>query len=297
MARCPSSHAIRRSRNPAASTRFSSNSNSEASFLKVTKNLLVRPEILAKQERLIADQPPVRAWQEIYSDIEKAIAKKFVSPGDTPARIGVIDLGKIYWLGTDRAMRSPADFARCEAARSGNGWHTPEDWGGWTARRSFQMVFDVDIRDMPDRDEDLLLHIQFRGHREHGKIRVELNGEASQAFMVSADRDTTLRISFKRDQFEQKPITLTAEQSTLTQLSKLTEGRDTRVIGVGVKAFMVCRESDLQTRIRFMEEVGLGYATAVAGVTDMVLSDTLSLSETLATGDAGAASAGSAPEG
>ena len=270
-------------------------SNSEASFLKVTKNLLSHPETLAKQEKLITTQPPVRPWHEIYVDIEKTIAKRFSGPSDTPARIGVVDLGKIYWLGTDRAMRNPADFARSEAARAGNGWHSPEEWGGWTARRAFQMVFDIDFRDLPDDKEDLLLHIQFRGHREHGKIRVDLNGEASQAFMVYADRDTTLRISFKRDQFEQKPITFTAEQSTLTQLAKLTEGRDTRLIGVGVKAFMICRESDVLTRIRFMEEVGLGYATAVAGVTDTVLSDIVSLNETLAIADPAAAPPAAAP--
>ena len=108
-----------------------------------------RPDVLAKQEKLIANQPPVRPWQEIYVGYRKGHREEIRQPGDKPARIGVIDLGKIYWLGTDRAMRNPADFARCEAVRAGNGWHSPEDWGGWTARRSFQMAFDVDYGDMP----------------------------------------------------------------------------------------------------------------------------------------------------
>jgi hypothetical protein len=99
--------------------------------------------------------------------------------------------------------------------------------------------------------------------------------------MASADRDTTLRITFKRDQFQQMPIVLTAEQSALTELAKVTEGRDMRSIGVGLKAFMICRESDLLSRIRFMEEASLGYATAVAGVTDIVLPDIASLNETI----------------
>jgi hypothetical protein len=105
--------------------------------------------------------------------------------------------------------------------------------------------------------------------------------------MVHSDRDATLRVSFKADRFQGKPVMLTAEQSTLTQLAKVTEGRDTRVIGVGVKAFMACRESDLQSRIRFMEEVGLGYATAAAGVTESMFSDIVSLTDT--PGEAGAA--------
>jgi len=257
-------------------------SNSEASFLKVMRNLLTHPEVLAKQEKLIGTQPPVRPWHEIYVDIENAISKKFSKPGETPARVGVIDLGKIYWLGTDRAMRNPVDFARCEAVRAGNGWHSPEDWGGWTARRSFQMTFDIDYGDTPDNSsDDILIQIQFTGHRENSRVRVELNGESSQAFMVYTGRDTVLRISFSRKQFKAGPIVLSGEQSAMTSLAKLTEGRDTRTIGVGLKAFMICRESDMLSRIRFMEEAGLGYAVAVAGVTDMVHADAGSPTESL----------------
>jgi glycosyltransferase involved in cell wall biosynthesis len=256
-------------------------SNSEASLLKVVKNLVKNPEVLAKQEKLIASQSPVRPWDAIYGDIEEAITRKLAKPERPAARIGVIDLGKIYWLGTDRAMRNPADFARCEAVRAGNGWHTPEEWGGWTARRSFQMMFDIDFGGAPDDGEDILLHIQFRGHRENAKVRVELGGESSQAFVVHADRDTVLRVSFKRSQIPKMPVVFSGEQSTMTSLAKLTEGRDTRSIGVGVKAFMVCREGDVLSRLRFMEEAGLGYAAAVAGVTDMIHSDVGSLSESL----------------
>ncbi len=257
-------------------------SNSEASFLKVMRNLLTRPDVLAKQEKLIGTQPPVRPWHDIYVDIEKAIAKKSATPGEKPARVGVIDLGKIYWLGTDRAMRNPVDFARCEAVRAGNGWHSPEDWGGWTARRSFQMTFDIDYGDMPaDSNDDIFIQIQFSGPRENSRVRVELNGESSQAFMVYVGRDTVLRVSFSRKQFKDGPVVLIAEQSTMTSLAKLTEGRDARTIGVGLKAFMICRESDMLSRVRFMEEAGLGYAVAVAGVTDMVHSDAGSPTESL----------------
>jgi glycosyltransferase involved in cell wall biosynthesis len=256
-------------------------SNSEASFLKTARNLLTNPEVLARHEKLIRTQPPVRPWHDIYVEIERTIAKRFSAPDDRSERIAVIDPGRVYWLGTDRAMRNPADFARCEAARAGNGWHTPEEWGCWSARRTFQMMLDINFPGTADDKEDLLLHIQFRGHREHCRVRVELNGEISHGFMASADRDTTLRITFKRDQFQQMPIVLTAEQSALTELAKVTEGRDMRSIGVGLKAFMICRESDLLSRIRFMEEASLGYATAVAGVTDIVLPDIASLNETI----------------
>jgi len=273
-------------------------SNSEASLLKVLRNLLLRPDVLAKQEKLIASQPPVRPWHDIYVDIEKAISKKSATPGEKPARVVGIELGKIYWLGTDRAMRNPADFARCEAVRAGNGWHSPEDWGGWTARRSFQMTFDIDYGDIQaGSNEDVFIHIQFSGHREGSRLRIELNGEASQAFIVHAGRDTILRLGFSADQFKQQAIVLSADQSSMTSLAKVTEGRDTRTIGVGIKAFMICREGDLKSRMRFMEEVGLGYAIATAGVSEMILSDSGTPNEALGMAETDAPSPSPLPAG
>src|SRR5437868_11953646 len=152
-------------------------------------------------------------------------------------------------------MRNPIDFARCEAVRAGNGWHSPEDWGGWTARRTFQLLFNLDREELATgAGEDIFVQIQFSGHREGSKVRVEVNGEASQAFIVHAGRDTILRLGVSLDQIKQQSITLNIDQSTMTSLAKVTEGRDTRTIGVGLKAFMVCRESDMLSRIRFMEE-------------------------------------------
>jgi hypothetical protein len=272
-------------------------SNSEASFLKVMRNLLARPDVLAKQEKLISSQPPVRPWHEIYIDIEKAIAKRSATAGEKPARSGVINLGKIYWLGTDRAMRNPVDFARSEAVRAGNGWHSPEDWGGWTARRTFQLVFHLDQEDLAAGAGEIFVQIQFSGHREGSRLRMEVNGEASQAFIVHPGRDTILRLSMSPDQINQQSITLNVDQSAMTSLAKITEGRDTRTIGVGLKAFMVCRESDMLSRIRFMEEVGHGYATATAGVTEMVFSEAGTPNEALGMAETDAPSPSPLPAG
>jgi len=272
-------------------------SNSEASLLKVMRNLLTRPDVLAKQEKLIASQPPVRPWHEIYIDIEKAIAKKSATPGEKPARSGVIDFGKIYWLGTDRAMRNPVDFARCEAVRAGNGWHSPEDWGGWTARRTFQLAFNLDQEDLTAGTGEVFVQIQFSGHREGSRVRMEVNGEASQAFIVQPGRDTILRLSVSPNQIKDQTITLNVDQSTMTSLAKLTEGRDTRTIGIGLKAFMVCREGDMLSRIRFMEEVGHSYATATAGVTEMVLAEAGTPNEALGMAETDAPSPSPLPAG
>ena len=239
----------------------------------------------------------MRPWHEIYIDIEKAIAKKSATPGEKPARSGVIDFGKIYWLGTDRAMRNPVDFARCEAVRAGNGWHSPEDWGGWTARRTFQLAFNLDQEDLTAGTGEVFVQIQFSGHREGSRVRMEVNGEASQAFIVQPGRDTILRLSVSPNQIKDQTITLNVDQSTMTSLAKLTEGRDTRTIGIGLKAFMVCREGDMLSRIRFMEEVGHSYATATAGVTEMVLAEAGTPNEALGMAETDAPSPSPLPAG
>jgi len=115
---------------------------------------------------------------------------------------------------------------------------------------------------------DLILFLQLRGHRQETEITAELNGTPLEPFTLGAHSaglpaETVLSIPISADIIRDNTLELRLQQSTLTDLEKFTGGQDRRIIGVGIRSLMLCREQDFAARLSLLE-ASAGYSTVAA---------------------------------
>jgi hypothetical protein len=256
-------------------------SSSEPSFMEAVRNMIFKPDFLVERERAIRADPPVRSWQSVAAEIRRVVkdarAKALAAGG--PHFASGLKLGQVYHFGMKKIWAAEkrggfydaadfVDFEVGEEVRAGPHWNPPEEWGVWTCKRTFRLVFDLSAAKNGREwgpDEELRLCLSVRGHHQPTKLRFDMNGSALQAFSISPHTESVLSITFKASMLTDDKLVLTASQNSLTDLAKVTEGRDPRTIGIALKSFMVCRMSDLDARMRFLESIA-GYVEGVIGV-------------------------------
>jgi hypothetical protein len=217
------------------------------------------------REQAIADESPIRSWSDIFNDVYASVMTPAQRAGDTP-RVDHrrMRLGEIYRLRNRAARKNPMSVALAEAARVGTGWHVLEEWGAWTAQKTFQMEFRVaglDTLPVPidGKRPDVFLFVALRGQKEATKLRVEANDLPTEIVDVPADINSVIRIELRSDQVEDGRIHLVMTQNVLTDLAEHAGGVDSRLVGIGVRSFMVCSAQDMISRVEFLEEEGANY--------------------------------------
>jgi len=98
------------------------------------------------------------------------------------------------------------------------------------------------------------------------RLRIEISGSAPQTFVVPGGKETVLKAKIDLETLEAGPLKILGSQNTMVRLSEVTEGKDGRIVGIGLRAFMVCDEDDTAARVRLLEEISMGYVSPVADV-------------------------------
>src|ERR1043166_2791783 len=160
---------------------------------------------------------------------------------------------------TPGAAEFPA-FKFGERARQENDCFPAEPWGIWTRGHNFRVAFDLPGEPAAPRrpapPEPLLLFLRARGHFHPATIRVRINGLPGEAFSVPPRIDSIFRIRIPAEATQGR-LSLFASQEPLCDLSQILSD-DNRTIGIGLRYFMLCRETDVESRVKFMEYALLG---------------------------------------
>jgi hypothetical protein len=72
---------------------------------------------------------------------------------------------------------------------------------------------------------------------------------------VAAHATALIRVAVPAEIVGSGKLILRVHQSTMTDLMKITQGKDPRNIGIGLRSFMFCHDDDMDARLRFIEEM------------------------------------------
>jgi glycosyltransferase involved in cell wall biosynthesis len=248
--------------------------NSEPSLAETLRSVVLNPRILTEREAAIRANPPVRSWRQIYEHIYalsgRALDARRGREVKAPDR--TVALGRLYRFGLDRlhsmrlgegtfeAAEFPA-FKFGERARHDNDCFPAEPWGIWTKRPDFRIGFDLPAEPVDPRRpapaEPLLLFLRVRGHFQAATVRIRINGLPAEIFSVPLRVDSLLRMRIPGEALAPGRLSLLASQEPLCDLSQILSD-DNRTIGIGLRYFMLCRERDAESRVKFMEYALLG---------------------------------------
>jgi glycosyltransferase involved in cell wall biosynthesis len=243
-------------------------SNSEPSLLSVIREIIRNPEVLTAREKAIAADRPVRSWraiaEQIRATVDAAVSAKREQAETASAlaiRLGTIyrfGLEKIYQAGKKKGSYNPTvfeEFEIGELVRTGSGWYSPEEWGLWTAAQYFKLEFTLDRSVKVAPGKNVWLYLRIQGQHENAALRLGINDMPPMETTVPAHATALIRVAVPAEIVGSGKLILRAHQGTMTDLMKITEGKDPRTVGIGLRSFMFCHEDDIDARLRFIEEM------------------------------------------
>src|SRR5262249_34300502 len=131
-------------------------------------------------------------------------------------------------------------------------WFGIEDWGAWTCANTVQLEFDVTGFDGIPADENLLLLLGLRGHAQVIHVSVAVDGVEIGAFDIGK-YNSLARLELPRAAIASGHCGITIHQDKLVDVTARTHGADVRLVGIGVRRFMLCRAADLPARVGLLE--------------------------------------------
>jgi glycosyltransferase involved in cell wall biosynthesis len=239
---------------------------SEPSLVGAVRDVLLNPDTLTRTEAAINTGPISRSWAEIVAQTRDLITTLPPPNEDAQAAAPVLELGQFYIAGhgnhfaADVTAFGTLDEIRksylAESFRRRSEWHAAEGWGVWSRSKTFEISLTLP----PDRadeisdsgSDDLILYVHVLGHREICNAFWEINGTRVLSLPVRENEEKLLRFAVHRDSYQKNPIVLRCIQGELCKLEKHDPG-DKRVVGIGLRSMMLCREDDMAARMRMME--------------------------------------------
>lgn len=252
---------------------------SEIGLLKAVERLIYDRAYCQQLERKIANEFRPRTWAEIGAQVAGLVrdwASTSAVPGEQTEVAGrgiwpfAALTGRYYAVQENTEVQMWPGMVSGEMFRQGEAWWGLESWGCWTkpdiaARLAF-------LADLP-RDEAAVLFVGIRGvPGTAGVAKVSLEGVGVMEVTVGANEDRWLawRLSAQhvaelRKSSGKVLFDLLLQSNTYADFGALTNGADTRFAAMGVRGFLLCAESDVQTRLRFVESVMTGDLSSMTG--------------------------------
>ena len=243
-------------------------------------------EMLEKVERLIDDhqyrrhrEAKIRAefksrdWAEIAEEIvRRAIEVAGECPrkniDDTVHWVWPlpVETGRYYSLARNLQTSVWPGMIGGEMYRMGTRWSTPDDWGTWTKGGLARIAFRF-----PAAGFFYILYIGLRGPpliRTSYRIRLLDADAKDRAGELQPGEAHWIAMRIPGRVLRDAVIHIGVEAEGTIDLGETSEGRDRRVVSVGVKGFYLCREDDLLGRLRFLEALQLDDLVEISGRPD-----------------------------
>lgn len=250
-------------------------------------------DLVAKLERLMFDAPHreareariaagfrARSWLEIATGLADTL-RAWHREAETGARTGKArqaewvfeaEAGRYHGLTANLATELSPRMCSGERFRQGDGWWWPEPWGCWTKNRPGRIAFRFAIAE----PAPLILFIGIKGVQgQASTAEVSVEGVYGRLVVLEAEQEQWLICHLDEAAVASLPrygdsvvIELVCASNCWTDFATRTNGTDTRVAGLGVRGFMICRETDILARMRFIEALALRDMGAVEAVAD-----------------------------
>lgn len=205
-----------------------------------------------RQDYIVANFQP-RPWRELGVEIAETIKRWFPEGGDYKELTvkAVPDLGRYYWLrdvedaGIYPLMRTPEIF------RTGDGWWFPDDWGSWTKAKGGALQFHFAQSEGPMRLYLGLLALQ----RLESKVEVRIGGMTVRSMKMLPGESRWISLDISEDDYASGALQVSMRSDKSQDFGEYTNGVDTRITGVGVIGFMLCKADDYAARADFAEAI------------------------------------------
>jgi glycosyltransferase involved in cell wall biosynthesis len=221
----------------------------------------------AKLERLIDDVPyrkerelkisgvsNLRNWADIARQILEVLSSLEKRPYE-PSGPAVLRVGRYYSFARNAAKRLADLCYSAEAFRDGLAWHLPEDFGCW-ASSPVDIVFSL----IGEMDDEFALYLHLVGSPNQNLITLSVPG-ANWAKKISPKPGAefwerlSVRLSSNAARHE---IRLRIASESLANLGLVSDGKDQRLVSLGLKGIYACGSADLDSRIKIIEAITSG---------------------------------------
>ncbi len=230
---------------------------SEAEFCTRLERLIDDDAYRAARERRIADEFRPRAWSSIAAEIVSVLTVRHAArAAERPHRVvGRAELGKLYLVTRNDETAIWPGMVSGEILREGEGWWAPEDWGCWIKPGGAALAMSIDASDEP-----LRAYLGLRGlPSQASRYTIEGTGETLAGTIGARASRWVPFILPPRPTASELRLTLSSDATE--DLSMNFQDGDRRVVALGVIGIMICRESDVRSRVNMLEAIQFGDLT------------------------------------
>jgi len=255
--------------------------HSERDMAETLKRFIFDRELLARYEARIAADFKPKSWSDITEEIvantaaflHRRAAEAASVEARTPRNLAdggfpQILAGTRYTVTSNEATELRFGPNGSERFRSGRGWWWPEPWGCWSkGGEAAEITFALDV----PHGEEYAIELYLRGLQGMAtKVEIEIAGRQFEDHL-GPDEDVGMRFPLGRLEPGLASVAVSVRSETFVDFAERTNGIDFRRAGVGVRGFIVFRESDYLTRVKLIEQMfglkdtaTLAEATAIA---------------------------------
>jgi glycosyltransferase involved in cell wall biosynthesis len=224
------------------------------------ERLIDDPMYRRSREREISAAFTPRSWTEIAEQIVRgALCRTEDEPAPTArfkTKHGWVfpvpaQRDRYYSLGRNRETSVWPGIIGGEIYRMGSGWSAPEDWGTWIKGERARLAFTL-----PPDDSRHLLYLGLVAPPSLGvRYRVQLlsNEAAGCIGVLEAGETRWVSLAVSANLVPAGFVHLAIANECDRRSVPVLNGEEPRVHGVGVKGFYLCSESDVASRLRFVE--------------------------------------------
>jgi hypothetical protein len=145
-----------------------------------------------------------------------------------------------------------------EIYRTGTGWWAPDDFGSWVkpggAELSMRLPDGIDVT--------CALYLFLQGPPAEAAKPAGITIEIAEGPMwtgdVAAGAQRTVKIVLDANFVRKGAMRMRISSEAAFDLRRITNGKDERVVSVGLGGFYLCREDDLLGRLSLMECLQMG---------------------------------------
>ncbi len=232
---------------------------SQPALVEALRDLITNADQRLGLERKITSEFRPRSWREVGDQISAAIVQRFAGsdPADDKTGIAHIELGSFYSFGRNTTRRLRPGLVSGEALRAGTEWHTPEDWGVWAKSAA------VEIRGRFPTGTPVRVHIGISGvPGAPTYASVTINGREYFDVRIAAAETKWLPATFVPE--GDGVVSMTVSSDRIQNLGSITDGGDSRTVGLGLRGFYACAAADIKARLNFAEALAGGILTSGA---------------------------------
>jgi glycosyltransferase involved in cell wall biosynthesis len=231
---------------------------SENEMLTKIERLMTDPEYRQARELRIATEFRSRSWRQIADQIVSQLRSWSAGNDDISdaAVAAVADTGVLHSLGrgTDAILWKGLESG--EIYRGGSAWWPTEDWGCWTrGNRTATLTFQ--LKDVAQ--SGLLIYVGVRGLPGKECIcTLRCEGARLLQTELRSEQDHVGVLELEPSAEADRLITITIGSDGAADLSLLTQGMDSRIVGPGIRWFYACKKDDVLARVGMAEALATG---------------------------------------